>query len=86
MERSINVNQVDGVRELPESVTNPKPKFNSATEAVQFYSLQLEQIAQSKKLTLDELKAHANLYKFGPDESFLILGLFDSIRLLKSAE
>jgi hypothetical protein len=78
---------VEGIKiDLPESVTNPKPKFKTASEAIQFYSAKLESIAHSKKLSLDELKAQANLYKFGPDESFMILGLFDSIRTLKSAE
>lgn len=72
--------------DLPESVGTARPQFESTTEALQYYAQKLETIAKQKNLSLDELRVHANLYKFGPEESFQILGLFDSVRALKASE
>jgi hypothetical protein len=87
MDRSFKMDALDGIEvSFPESVQDPKPKFRSASEALRFYIQKLELVAQQKKLTLDELRAQANQYKFGPDESFSILRLFDSIRALRALE
>lgn len=71
--------------QLPDSVVNPKPIFTDASKAIHHYVDQLQKIAQTKELSIDELQIQANAYKFGADESFRILGLFDIIQALKSA-
>jgi|GEM_PF-5184259 len=70
---------------LPNSVVDPKPNFRSTADAFQSFSRRLESIAASKGLTIDQLRARAESYSFGADESFEILSLFDSTRALKAS-
>lgn len=72
--------------ELPESVIAPRAAFKNTGEAIQYHLGKLEGIAHQKKVTLDELRERSNRYLYGPEESFFILGLFDTIRALKSSE
>jgi hypothetical protein len=69
--------------ELPKNVLNPTAKFLDSDLALSSYSEKLEVIAKSKGVSLGELIIQANKYKFGPDESFEILGLIDTINALK---
>lgn len=85
MEKLFKSENLDKIEvSLPDSVKNPKAKFGSSAEAIQFYANKLEVLAKEKKMTLDEMRMAADAYKFGPDESFEILGLFDSISALKA--
>lgn len=87
MEKTFKIENLKDIKsDLPDSVLTPQPAFKSPQDALQFFSRQLEMLAQKKEMTLDEMKAAANLYKFGPEESFAILGLFDTVRALRSAE
>lgn len=86
MEKLFKVEDLDAIEiSLPDSVRNPVPKFETPVAAIQFYSNKLEGIAEVKRMTLDEMRFAASAYKFGPEESFEILGLFDSISALKAA-
>lgn len=49
MDRQFKVNALKEIdSEIHESVKNPEPKFQSSSEALQFYVRKLEQIAQQK--------------------------------------
>lgn len=83
--KAYRMEELDKIQvDLPESVKDPKPRFSNTSDAIRFYSKQLEIIASKKSMSLDEMKKAANAYEFGPEESFEILALFDSISALKS--
>jgi len=87
MEKTFDLEELKKLElNLPESVKNPVPTFSSPTEAIQFYSSELEAIASKYKMSVGDLRIAAHSYKLGADESFDILGLFDSLSTLKSIE
>lgn len=82
----INVDDLKQMKvELPTSVTDPKPQFKDSESALQYYGQQLEAVATGKKTSVEDLKLRASRFEFGPEESLMILSLFDTIRALKAS-
>lgn len=59
--------------------------FKIQEDAIKFYEKKIKLIAKQKHMTEKELYKAAHDYQFGTDESFEILGLFDSLRALKDS-
>ena len=69
--------------DLPKSITEPKPLFNSNQSATDHYTKKIEAIATLKSITVEELQLTAHNMLYDAAESFEILSLFDSVRALQ---
>ena len=63
-----------------------KAMFKSQKDAIEFYQKKIDALAKEKAMSFDELWIAAHDYKFSPDESFEIMGLFRTLRALKELE